>query len=117
MDGLPLSARASMRIHFERGRHVRVAELCLRHAQWCSLLVKKCSVRVPERMSGNRRESGDLTCRMQLPLAQGDASDCHARARRQTGKLGGFQGNRGFLFGREVAGSARTRLACDVVCS
>jgi hypothetical protein len=46
IDGLPLPAGASVRVHFERGRHVRVAELCLRHTQRSSLLVKKCSVRV-----------------------------------------------------------------------
>ena len=70
IDGLPLSACAGVRIHLERGRHVRVAELCLRHAQWCPLLVKKCSMRMSERMPGNRREFGAYTRRMQLPFAQ-----------------------------------------------
>ena len=39
IDRLPLWARAGVRVHFERGRHVRVAELSLRHAEWRPLLV------------------------------------------------------------------------------
>ncbi len=39
IDGLPLRDRAGVRVHFERGRHVRVAELSLRHAERCPLLV------------------------------------------------------------------------------
>jgi hypothetical protein len=39
IDRLPLCARAGVRVNFQRGRHVRVAELSLRHAERRPLLV------------------------------------------------------------------------------
>jgi hypothetical protein len=50
VHSLSLSTSAGMGVHLERGRHVRMAELCLSHAQRSSLLYK-LHMRPPARYS------------------------------------------------------------------
>jgi len=65
--GLPLRARAGMRVHFERGRHVRVAELRLRHAERRPLLL----IRFTDRVVVDFYAPGESThARQLLPCAE-----------------------------------------------
>ena len=57
IHGLLLSTSAGMGVNLERGRHVRMAELRLRHPQRSSLLVKQRPMCVPQAMPINRAEA------------------------------------------------------------
>jgi hypothetical protein len=58
LDGVPLGARAGVRVDFKSGRQVRMPKLSPCDAQRCSLLVQKGSMRVPQRVPVDRRKLG-----------------------------------------------------------
>jgi hypothetical protein len=59
-----------MSVNLERGRHVRMAELRLRHPQRSSLLVEQRSMCVPQRVPIKQSEPRLLSGWMELASSQ-----------------------------------------------